>query len=115
MVNTTTDKALLVIEKDGNTPTGKASANALIAQIKAVGGIELSSERKNKTEYLRNLPQGGVLSPTLFLIFLNDIQKQISKRVYPSLYADDLALLFTEEELSTAKARLQTTLNNKSK
>ena len=60
----------------------------------------------NKTEYLQNgVPKGGALSPTLFLIFTNDIQKQISKTVYPSLYADDLALL------CTAKARVQTTLN----
>ncbi|KAK3778649.1 hypothetical protein RRG08_012924 [Elysia crispata] len=51
------------------------------------------------------VPQGGVL------IFINDIQKQISKRVFPSLYADDLAPLCTEEGLGTAKARLQTTLN----
>ena len=40
---------------------------------------------------------------------------QISKKVYPSLYADDLALLCTEEELGTAKIRLQTTLNGISK
>ena len=69
-----------------------------------------------KTENLQNgVPQGGVLSPTLFLIFINDIQKQISKKVYPSLYADDLALLCTAEELGTAKIRLQTTLYGISK
>ena len=68
------------------------------------------------TENLQNgVPQGGILSPTLFLIFINDIQRQISKRVYPSLYADDLALLCTEEELGIAKIRLQTTLNGISK
>ena len=71
---------------------------------------------RSKTENLQNgVPQGGVLSPTSFPIFINDIQKQISKKVYPSLYADDLALLCTEEELGTAKIRLQTTLNGLSK
>ena len=71
---------------------------------------------RSKTENLQNgVPQGGVLSPTLFLIFINDIQKQISKKVYPSLHADDLALLCTEEELGTAKIRLQTTRNGISK
>ena len=70
----------------------------------------------SKTKNLQNgVPQGGVLSPTLFLIFINDIQKQISKKVYPSLYADNLALLYTEEELGTAKIRLQTTLKGISK
>ena len=71
---------------------------------------------RSKTENLQNgVPQGGILSPTSFLIFINDIQKQISKKVYPSQYADDLALLCTEEELGTAKIRLQTTLNGISK
>ena len=75
-----------------------------------------TNEIRSKTENLQNgVPQGGVLSPTLFLVFINDIQKQISKKVYPSLYADDLALLCTEEELGTAKIRLQTTLNGISK
>ena len=71
---------------------------------------------RRKTEYLQNgVQQGEVISPTLFLIFINDIQEQISKRVFSSLYADDLAFLCTEEELVTAKARLQPTLNNISK
>ena len=57
---------------------------------------------RSKRYYLQNgVPQGGLLSPTLFLTFINGVQKQISKTVYPSLYADDLALLCTEEELST--------------
>ena len=75
-----------------------------------------TNEIRSKTENLQNgVPHGGVLSPTLFLIFINDIQKQISKKVYTSLYADDLAPLCTEEELGTAKIRLQTTLNGISK
>ena len=72
-----------------------------------------ANEFKSKTEDLTNgVPQGGVLSPTLFLIFINDIQKQMTKNVFPSLYADDLALICSEEELGTAKVRLQATLNN---
>ena len=71
---------------------------------------------RSKTENLQNgVPQGGVMSPTLFLLFINDIQKQISKRVCPSLYADSLALLCTEEELGTAGVRLQATLDGMGK
>ena len=71
---------------------------------------------RSKTENLQNrVPQGGVMSPTLFLLFINDIQKQISKRVCPSLYADSLALLCTEEELDTAGVSLQATLDGMGK
>ena len=38
----------LVIEKDGDTLTGKAAANAQIAQNKVVGDIKLSAERKQE-------------------------------------------------------------------
>ena len=38
------------------------------------------------------IPQGGVLSPTLFLVFINDILTTISKRVSNTLHADDLAI-----------------------
>ena len=43
---TTTDT--VVIKKDGDTLTGKMAANALIAQNKAVGDIELPTKRKQK-------------------------------------------------------------------
>ena len=57
-------------------------------------------------------PQGSVLSPTLFSIYINDVQKVISKGVNAALYADDLALWATEEYIGTAKTRLQSTLDN---
>ena len=38
----------LVMEKDGDNLTDKAAANALIAQYKAVGDIELTPKRKQE-------------------------------------------------------------------
>ncbi|GFO13264.1 RNA-directed DNA polymerase from mobile element jockey [Plakobranchus ocellatus] len=55
------------------------------------------------------VPHGGVLSPTLFLIYINDMKEELSRKVYPALYADDLALISSGEEKKTAKLRLQTT------
>lgn len=68
---------------------------------------------RSKTEEIKNgVPQGGVLSPTLFLIFINDIKETITRKVTHTMYADDLALICAEKEPGTAKVRLQGTLKN---
>ena len=53
-------------------------------------GAELSSQRKIEV----GVPQGGVLSPTLFSIFINDIPTRMNKnKEYTLLFADDLVLV----------------------
>ena len=47
---------------------------------------------------LRGVPQGGVLSSTLFLAYINDILTTISKRVSNTLHADDLAIWDAPEQ-----------------
>ena len=56
------------------------------------------------------VPQGGVLSPTLFLIYINDIIRKLPRNVLSAIYADDLVLWCTEESLATANYRLQEAL-----
>ena len=61
--------------------------------------------------FKQGVPQGGVLSPSLFLIFLNDLISTTSPNVKAVQYADDLALICSEDSLILAQKRLQTTLN----
>ena len=56
-------------------------------------------------------PQGGVLSPTLFHVFINDIVRDMPRKVQGAIYAGDLVLWCSEEHLSTANYRLQQALN----
>nr|KAG5705581.1 hypothetical protein BaRGS_034779 [Batillaria attramentaria] len=58
------------------------------------------------------LREGGVLSPTLFLLYINDITNSITKHVSNSLHADDLAVWTSSEHTSTASYRLQEVVNN---
>ena len=68
--------------------------------------------RKSKRRYLnQGVPQGGVLSPTLFLIFIDDIVKELPKGVQGAIYADDLVIWCSEEYVTTARYRIQTALN----
>ena len=53
------------------------------------------------------VPWGSVLSPTLFLVYINDILTTISKRVPDTLYADDLAIWNVSEHTTTATYRIQ--------
>ena len=67
---------------------------------------------KSKKVLLRHgVPQGRVLSLTLFLIFINDLIKQFPDAVKCAMYADDLVLWCKEEHATTAQLRLQEAVN----
>ena len=47
------------------------------------------------------------MSPTLFLVFINDIVWDMPRKVLGAIYTDDLVLRCSEEHLTTANYRLQ--------
>jgi len=68
--------------------------------------VKLDGVQSRKIKLLEGVPQGGVLSPTLFLLFINDITTTIAKHVENSLHADDLAVWTSSEHASTAQYRM---------
>ena len=58
------------------------------------------------------VPQGAILSTTLFNVKLNNIVKVIAPGVECSLYVDDFVILFRSSTVATIERKLQTTINN---
>ena len=57
------------------------------------------------------VPQGSVISPTLFMLLINDILKDTPQHIKYSLYADDIAIWSTHHDINIAKRDIQETLN----
>ena len=56
-------------------------------------------------------PQGAVLSPLLFHLFINAITPNFPSGVEVTLFADDLAVFATEKTIAGAKEKVQAALD----
>ena len=77
--------------------------------------VKLDGILSKKVCLREGVPQGGVLSPTLFLVYINDILTTLSKRVSNTLHADDLAIWNASEHTTTATYRIQEAISDISK
>ena len=57
------------------------------------------------------VPQGAMLSTTLFNVKLNDIAKELTDDIECSLYVDDFVIFFRSKTIETIQRRLQININ----
>ena len=56
------------------------------------------------------IPQGGVLGPILFLIFINDITESVNAGTC-NIFADDVAIYTSGKNVEDAESQLQICIN----
>ena len=69
--------------------------------------VLVNGTKSKNARMKQGLPQGSVLSPLLFLLFINDISKVIPDDVESPLFADDASLYSQHADLLVAQGRLQ--------
>ena len=77
--------------------------------------VKIDGHTSHLVKIKEGVPQGGVISPTLFIIFIDDIIDKLSRHISKALHADDLAVWTSSESTSTARYLMQEALDNISK
>ena len=68
-------------------------------------------KKSNIGEILSGVPQGSILGPLLFLVFVNDLPLALSKKIFATdLYADDTTFYDIQPDLETLRSNLQESL-----
>ena len=73
--------------------------------------VKLGSNLSYTFKVREGVPQGGVISPTLFVVFINDITANLTRHISRALHADDFAMWNASESTQTATVRMQEALD----
>ena len=74
--------------------------------------VRLGSTLSSKREQEMGVPQGCVLSVTLFGIKINDITRTLQKDLNCSLYVDDFVICYRSRNMTTIERKLQQAINH---
>ena len=73
--------------------------------------VKLDGHLSKSVKMREGVPQGGVISPTLFLLYINNITTVLPRHVSNTLHADDLAVWSASEYTTSSAYRIQEAVN----
>ncbi|GIX95692.1 reverse transcriptase domain-containing protein [Caerostris extrusa] len=74
--------------------------------------VRFNGARSKSQRLWAGVPQGSVLSPLLFLIYMDTIHPHIHSDTRIACYADDIAIWHTHRDITTSQKALNVTLKN---
>jgi len=58
------------------------------------------------------VPQGSILGPLLFVVYMNDLPRGVNQLARPVIYADDTSVLVSAKDLEELEVKVSTTLHH---
>ena len=73
--------------------------------------IQFGNSRSKTKTFKQGVPQGSVISPTLFLVHIDEIKEGLEEDLNVSLFADDFAVCAQSRDIEAACQKLQRALD----
>ena len=67
--------------------------------------VEYNKEKSSKRNIVCGVPQGSILGPLLFLMYINDLPK-VANKVFPLMFADDFNIFIEGNNIFTKQNEL---------